>query len=154
MFDAIKSFFTKISDADGDISFDDNDHRLATAALLTHAMRADGVIREEEQEMIKNSLTKEFELSEAELQELIIEGQQADSDAIDFYSFTSVLKRELDREGLENIVEMLWSVVLADGYIHELEDNFVWRVAELLGIETRQRVMLRQKVEAKLATND
>lgn len=154
MFDAIKDFFTKVSEGGSEISFDDNDHRLATAALLTHAMRADGIIRDSEHAAIKNSLKKQYDLSDNELEELMREGEQADSDAIDFYTFTSALKREFDREDRGKIVEMLWSVVLADGYIHELEDNFVWRVAELLGIETRERVMLRQKVEAKLAANN
>lgn len=153
MFDAIKNFFTKISESDGDINFNDNDHRLATAALLIHVMHADGIIREAESDAIKNSLKKQYELTDSELKELLIEAEAADSASVDFYAFTSVLKRELDREGREKIVEMLWNVVLADGVVHELEDNVVWRVAELLAIETRERVLLRQKVEAKLATN-
>ena len=46
---------------------------------------------------------------------------------------------------------MLWQIVLADGVLHEIEDSVVWRIAELLGVETRERIRLRQKVEAKLA---
>jgi len=29
---------------------------------------------------------------------------------------------------------------------HELEDNVVWRVAELVGVESRDRILMRQKV--------
>ncbi|MEP3524123.1 MAG: TerB family tellurite resistance protein [Hyphomicrobiales bacterium] len=154
MFDALKSFFTKVSQVDDEIKFDENDHRLATAALLTHAMHSDGVTRDSEREAIKNSLIKQYNVSEDELKELMTGGEQADNSSVDFYAFTSVLKRELDQEGREKIVEMLWDVVLADGVIHELEDNVVWRVAELLGVETRRRVMLRQKVEAKLTASN
>ena len=46
----------------------------------------------------------------------------------------------------KRIVEMLWEVVMADGLVHEFESNLVWRVAELLGVSTRNRVILKQGV--------
>jgi hypothetical protein len=30
--------------------------------------------------------------------------------------------------------------------VNELEDNIIWRVADLLGVTTRQRVELRQQI--------
>lgn len=151
MFNSIKSFFAKITHAPGAIHFEGNDHRLAVAALLVHAMAADGMIQPSERLILKRLLKAQYNLDNDALDELIREGEEADSASVDFYAFTSILKRELDREGREKIVEMLWKVVLADGVVHELEDNVVWRVAELLGVETRERVMLRQRVEAELA---
>jgi uncharacterized tellurite resistance protein B-like protein len=41
----------------------------------------------------------------------------------------------------------MWQIVYADGELHELEDNIVWRVAELIGIEQRERILLRQQVQ-------
>jgi len=66
---------------------------------------------------------------------------------VDLYSFTSVLCRELDQEGRQRIVEMLWEIVLADGVLHEYEADLVSRGAELLGVSTRDRVRLRKIVE-------
>jgi len=43
----------------------------------------------------------------------------------------------------------LWEVVLADGIVDEFETNLVWRVAELIGVSTRDRVTLRKMVEAR-----
>ena len=40
----------------------------------------------------------------------------------------------------------MWDVVFADGEASEFEENVVWRVAELLGVPTRDRVALRRKV--------
>lgn len=150
MFESIKEFFTKISQTDEGIHFDENDHRLAAAALLTHATMVDGLVKDSERDVLMKSLSTQYELKQEELDELVREAKDADDRSVDFYNFTSVLKRSLDREGLEKIVEMLWEVVLADGIVHELEDNMVWRVAELLGVETRDRVLLRQRVEARL----
>ncbi|MBA4782855.1 MAG: TerB family tellurite resistance protein [Rhizobiales bacterium] len=151
MFETIRHFFKTVSRADNPIHFDENDHRLAAAALLTHAMLADGTVRAAEQNALKSTLKRHYALKPDELDELIREGAEADNNSVDFYAFTSVLKRSLDHPGREAIVEMLWEIVLVDGVVHELEDNVVWRVAELLGVETRERVLLRQRVEARLA---
>ena len=32
------------------------------------------------------------------------------------------------------IIRMMWQVVFADRRNHELEDNMVWRIAELIGV--------------------
>ena len=56
---------------------------------------------------------------------------------MDFYQFTSVLKRALDDDGRQKIVEMLWDIAYADGAPDEFEENTIWRIAELLGVSTR-----------------
>jgi uncharacterized tellurite resistance protein B-like protein len=37
-------------------------------------------------------------------------------------------------------------VVFADKKNHELEDNMVWRIAELIGVSARQRTILRNQM--------
>ena len=37
-------------------------------------------------------------------------------------------------------------VVFADDKNHELEDNMVWRIAELIGVSARQRTILRNQM--------
>ncbi|WP_237143416.1 TerB family tellurite resistance protein [Phyllobacterium zundukense] len=66
------------------------------------------------------------------LKRLLNDGEQADQEAVDLYSFTSVIKRNLDEEARIRFIELMWDVVFADGSAHELEDNVVWRVAELM----------------------
>ena len=43
---------------------------------------------------------------------------------------------------------MMWEMVFFDGEMHELEDNVVWRVAELIHVERNDRVALRQRARA------
>lgn len=126
--------------------FDDNDHRLAIAALLVHAMSIDGVVDEAEKTAIRRVLKREFELTDAETSELVTEARERDQEAVDLYTFTSVLKRALDEKGRKRSVEMLWEIVYADGAVHEFEDNLVWRVAELLGVQRRERLRLKRRV--------
>ena len=56
--------------------------------------------------------------------------------------------RTLDEAGRLRVVEMLWEMVYADGKVTEFEANVMWRVADLLAVSTRDRVMLRERVAA------
>ncbi len=44
------------------------------------------------------------------------------------------------------IAEMMWNPVSADGQASELEDNVVWRAADLLGVSSRDRIDLKRRV--------
>ena len=80
---------------------------------------------------------------------LIEAARAAENEAVDLYRFTSLLKRSLDREHLVQIVENLWEMVYADGVVHELEDNVVWRIAELLDIGSHERMKMKRRVRAR-----
>jgi DnaJ-domain-containing protein 1 len=43
------------------------------------------------------------------------------------------------------LIRVLWDVAYADGELHELEDNTLWRVAELIGVDRRDRIAMRQE---------
>ena len=126
--------------------------QLAAAALLVHAAVIDGNTAQDELEKLKVLLQERFALSESEADRLIEEGKTRERDAVYLYRFTSVLCRELDQDGRKRIVEMLWEMVMADGELHEFEDNLVWRVAELLGVSARDRITLKKAVAARVAS--
>jgi len=147
MLTALRQFMSRLQESAGEESaFDEDDHRLALAALLAHAVSIDGVVDDAEKTTIRALLKKEFDLSDAETRELVAEARQRDHEAVDLYTFTSVLKRALDEKGRKRSIEMLWEIVYADGTVHEFEDNLVWRVAELLGVSRRDRLRLKKRV--------
>ena len=120
--------------------------RLAAAALLVRASVIDGKIDASERRKIKTLLRERFEIEGEAVRSLLVEAVIREHESVDLYRFTSVLCRELDQDGRKRIVEMLWEVVMADGLVHEFESNLVWRAAELLGVSTRDRVILKQAV--------
>jgi uncharacterized tellurite resistance protein B-like protein len=154
------SLWTKLKDlvdgVDADASRASNmreeELRLSAGALLIAAGTIDGRFDAEEKRKVKALLQKRFDLEPKELRQLFEDAEARERDAVDLYRFTSVLCRELDQDGRKRIVEMLWEVVMADGVVDEFETNLVWRVAELIGVSTRDRVTLRKQVEARLAT--
>ncbi|WP_075214170.1 TerB family tellurite resistance protein [Mongoliimonas terrestris] len=152
MFDALKSFLNDLAGPRPDDE-DAMDERLATAALLVHTIAVDGDVSPGERDQLRRALTAAYGLTRAETDHLIDEARRRDQEAVDLYGYTSVLKRTLDHEGRERVIEMMWEIVFADGGVHEFEDNIVWRVAELLGVSSRDRIRLRKRIEGRLANS-
>ncbi|VFU09762.1 TerB family tellurite resistance protein [Methylocella tundrae] len=151
MFDALKTFIAEISGAASPSkSFNEDDYRLAAVALLVHVAAVDGETDDKERRRLKTLIEERFGLDDSATVLLIERAEQSDRDAVDFYQFTSVLKRTLDEDGRLKIVEMMWDIAFADGEVHEFEDNTIWRVAELLGVSTRDRVLMRQRVAVEI----
>ena len=126
-----------------------SDPRVAAAALMYHVMDADGVRHDAEWERMKEALAEAYGLTGEALDRLVAAGGEADGAAVDLYTFTSVLKRHLDAEARIEFIGLLWEVVFADGELHELEDHTLWRIAELIGVERRDRIHARQKAQAE-----
>jgi uncharacterized tellurite resistance protein B-like protein len=123
--------------------------RLAAAALLVHGAVIDGKFDPDERRKLEAILQTQFDLSGEDTRALLGEAEAREHEAVDLYGFTSVLCRDLDQDGRKRIVEMLWEVVMADAVVHEFEANLVWRAAELLGVSTRDRVLLRKAVASR-----
>lgn len=138
----------------GAAAFGPDDPRVAAAALLFHVMDADGVRRQEEIDRLRELVAATWSLSGQELAAVLEAGEEADQEAVDLYAFTSVLMRDLDYEARVEFIRVMWEVVYADRDLHELEDNLVWRVAELTGVESRERVALRREAARRTGAGD
>jgi len=151
---AINDWISKLSHAgEGEDTYAAADPKLSVAAILVHIIAIDGVITDDEKRMLRDVLGEHFNLTPAETEKLVKEAVRREDDAVDLYGFTSVLKRELDDEGRHEMVAMMWEMVFADGEVSEFEDNVVWRVAELIGVPTRDRMAIRQRIEARREAN-
>lgn len=130
--------------------FDKDDERLAAAALLIHVSMIDGEMTDAERLRLQDLLQREFSLDPASVTDLIELASAAEREAVDLYSFTSLLNRALDDAGRRRMVKMMWQMVFADGRMNEFEDNVVWRASDLLGISARERVELRREIAAEV----
>lgn len=149
MFEAIKSFVAELANGEKQASdFDDDDYRLATAALLVHAAAIDGGISDAERDKLTTLLRQRFALDDSVAEHLVEQATAAERNAIDLYRFTRLLNRSLDEVERPRMIEMMWKIAYADASITEFEDNLIWRVADLLGVSSEERIALRQRVAA------
>ncbi|MFZ3176532.1 MAG: TerB family tellurite resistance protein [Methylovirgula sp.] len=150
MFERLKTFMAEFA-GEPTREFGEDDYRLATVALLTQLANAEGPADAAERARLTEVIEKNFGLDAAATARLIQSAETSDQEAVDFYRFTRVLCRNLDQAGRQRIIEMMWEIALADGAIHEIEENIVARIAELLGVSPHDRVRLRQRVAAEPA---
>jgi uncharacterized tellurite resistance protein B-like protein len=153
MFAGFRKFLSEVSEGDKHPThFAHNDYRLAAAALLVHAAAIDGDVSDAEREKLHTVIKRQFALDEATTDELVAEATEAEHEAIDLYHFTSLINRSLDEEGRRRVVEMMWEIAYADGDVDEFERNLIWRAADLLGVSSRERIELGQRVAGRRGT--
>jgi uncharacterized tellurite resistance protein B-like protein len=140
VFEAITRLFNR-----PEATLDKNDPKLSVAALLVHLAAVDGQMKDAERNAIKGVLQDHYGLDEPSVDKLVKEAAVRDAESVDFYSFTSAIT-QLEMPDRIEIVRMMWMVVFADKNNHELEDNMVWRIAELIGVSSRDRTVLRNQI--------
>jgi uncharacterized tellurite resistance protein B-like protein len=145
MLDRLQAFFQSVMQDRPKAVFAPGDPRIAVAALCLQVMEADGVVRDAERMKLREILKEEYGLDDGTLDALIEAGQDAESEAVDYYRFTTELKRQLNEDERQHLVGILWDIVYADGTRSEMEDHAIWRIADLLGVSGRERIVQRQE---------
>lgn len=152
MLEAIRRFFEERLATSVKATQEASRHRLqlATAALLLEVARADQGVHEQEIATVERAISKVFQLTAAEVDELMQlarkEAQQATSD----YAFTSLIKDGFEHADKVALVEMLWEVAYADGELHKYEEHLIRRIAELIYVPHKEFIAAKLRVAAKI----
>lgn len=155
MLDRIQAFLHTLTAPHHTLEFAPDDPRVAFVALCFQVMEADGNVSAKEQQKFRDLLRERYDLGEEDLKALIDVGHQAGSEAVDYYRFTSDLRRHLTNEDDRvELLGILWDIVYADGERSEIEDHVIWRIADLLGVSARDRVLERQQAAARATVGD
>ncbi|MGI9523378.1 MAG: TerB family tellurite resistance protein, partial [Hyphomicrobiaceae bacterium] len=144
MLESIESFLNDLFDGGDRVALDDDQVRIASAALLVHCARSDGRQSASEEGRLRTILSSHFALSDAEADQVVTTAAAQERDAVDIHRFTRVLHQRLDRVGRQQMIGWLWEVAQADGSIGPDEHRMVSLAAQLLDVETRDSVALRQ----------
>lgn len=108
--------------------------RFAAAALLVVCARADFVEHPEEQSTIIRLLEKTFSLSMGMLDELL-DLIDPDAAVTDLQDLTQLVNQYYSKEDKLVLVENLWRVAFADGRLDRFEEQYVARVAFMIGVK-------------------
>jgi uncharacterized tellurite resistance protein B-like protein len=120
---------------------------IACAVLLCEVMRADSVFTDNEQDELSAILTKQFNLTAAEVETILEQAFELSENASDFYQFTSKLNQHYSIEERIEIVTLLWQVAYADGELASIEEHIIRKIADLLHL--RHTEYIATKIAAK-----
>lgn len=124
-----------------------NELQLATAALMVHVSLVDDEFTSDERMQLLANLQKRFGLSVGDAEQILNDAEAEQKDTTCLYRFTKVITGELDQEGRQQIIKLLWQVAFADGHIDDFEKNIIAKVAGLLGVSAKDRIALKHEVE-------
>lgn len=147
MIDKLKSFLQGPSTETDDKP---DDLQIAVVALLIRAATTDAEFGEEERAAIRRIALQSFSLEEDELDHLIGEAENAETETMDLHRWVQTIKRAYDEEERVGLIEKMWEVVYADGVLDDYEANLLRRVAGLIYVPDRASGQARQRVLARL----
>lgn len=120
---------------------------LATAVLLVEISRADFDQDETELAHIRELLLNHLALDEISVDSLLQQAHQEADRLVSVQHITRLMNEQLDQEGKRKVVEMMWSVVYADGDKHHYEEHLLRKVAELLYVSHEDFIRARHLAE-------
>src|SRR5688500_2134000 len=138
MLDAIRALFSgqaPPAPVRGDAATGVDPIHLAACALLLEIAWADNEFSAPERAHLEGVLARHFNLTPEEGTRLMAVADEARRNAIDHYSFTSVLRKSYDTGQKMVMAEILWGLALADGQIAEHEHYLTRKIANLLDLE-------------------
>src|SRR5579863_2603162 len=126
------------------------DLRLSVAVLLVEAARQDDRFDPKERVVIAQLLTRKFNLAPEECAALLAAGEAGAGELVQLHGHTSAIFEAMTPDERVHLVEMLWEVAYADGVLDPEEDLLIRRVAGLIAVSDRDRVLARQRVVARI----
>lgn len=109
--------------------------KLAAAVLFVEVMHADHQVQDVEQQAVCQAISKTFDLTETEAEELFQLAEERVRDVTSLHEFTSLINRVFTREQKVKLVEQMWVVVFSDNELDSHEEHLVRRTAELLYVK-------------------
>jgi len=105
---------------------------LAAAALLLEVAWADHDISDEELDLIRRQLCRQFHLSADEVSSIVAESKQHHEDSVGMHSYTRTINDVWDEPKKFNLIVALWQLALSDEELNRYEEHIIRRIAELL----------------------
>ena len=140
----IKNLFKKESSKSDIASFEPTELQIAVSKILVRTAKIDDEFHILEEQKILELLTKYFSLNDEDSKNLMELGISEEKSATDLYAYTNTIKKSLELSERKKIIEMMWQIIVTDDNFDPYENNLVWRVAELIGISTRERVQIKK----------
>ncbi|WP_210396139.1 TerB family tellurite resistance protein [Motiliproteus sediminis] len=151
MIDALKQFFgTQLDTRSGSPVDEQQALKVATAALLIEASRADYRIDDTEQHAVLQGLRSRFGLEDAAIDAVLALARQEVDKSVSLYPFTRLINEHYSSEHKRRLIAMLWEVAFADGELDKYEDHYIRTVADLIHVSHSDFIRTKLQVAERL----
>ncbi len=149
------NFFKKIfkSEKSEKPLIDDKTSIKACIALLLETSMADEVLEESELSALKETLIKDFNISEEEITELIEISKQNVDDSTSLYEFTRDINDNFDSNERIKLIESMWKIAYADGNIDKYEEHIIRKVSSLIYVAHSDFIQAKLNAKEKNENN-
>ena len=146
------NFFKKIFNTEESQKpeIDDKTTIKACIALLLETSMADEILDDVEIEILKNTLVKDFEIHQTEVDELISLAKDNIADSTSLYEFTRDINDNFNAEQRIRLIESMWKIAYADGNIDKYEEHIIRKVSNLIYVAHSD--FIKAKISAKEKT--
>ena len=103
---------------------------IGITALLVHVANIDEIYTEKEKKIIKDFISS-FSYNDSDVEEVLKEAEQLESDSIQLLSFTNLVKKE-SLELKTEVMEHLWKIIISDKSIDQYESSLMRRICGLI----------------------
>lgn len=117
---------------------------LAAAVLLFEIAKSDQRVDDAEISRLRETLKREWQLDDTDAGSLLEVAWESSSARNSLQQHVDLINRNFSPERKLNLVRALWRVALADGQIHQLEEQLMERLAELLQMSEAELSRCRQ----------
>tara|TARA_B110000261_G_scaffold64884_1_gene76137 strand:+ start:206 stop:604 length:399 start_codon:yes stop_codon:yes gene_type:complete len=100
------------------------------AALLVHVANIDEAYTDKEKKIIKDFIAS-FSSNDTDVEEVLKEAEQLESDSIQLLSFTNLVKKE-SLELKTEVMEHLWKIIISDKSVDQYESSLMRRICGLI----------------------
>lgn len=148
MIDLVKKFFGKIKQNDSAAQPRERVHdvRIATCALFLEMANIDGEFSDSEKMNILSILKDKYDLQDENADALMEASKEELRKSIDLWRFTKLINDNYSQEEKKQIVEMLWTILYADGNMDKHEDYLVHKLANLLNLSHKELIDTKLKI--------
>ncbi|WP_281559690.1 TerB family tellurite resistance protein [Thalassomonas sp. RHCl1] len=150
MLTKITMFFQFLNDGAASENEQEISLEIACAVLLCEVMRADEHFDPQEQAHINKILMAQFQLTPAEVDEIIDQAIKLSEHATDFYQFTSKINRHYSLEQRINMVCLLWQLAYADGELAAIEEHIIRKISDLLYLNHQEYIQAKLAAQQQL----
>ncbi len=140
-----------LHDAFGPAETRPDEAELTLAALLILVSRIDGQVLKVEESGVRRLLQSRFGLGEEGVARLLEQVDRMGEDVDQVATLSDRILHDVSLDERPRVLAMAYRMAALDGFLHEFEEDLIWRIGRLLGQSESEISAIREEALRNLA---